>query len=43
VHRIPLGRGVRTDDMAFGMANPHGGYLELDKVTPEYVIIPRNL
>src|SRR5580765_5673827 len=43
VHRIPLGRGVRTDNMAFGMANPQGGYLELDKVTPEYVIIPRNL
>jgi len=43
VHRIPLGRGIRSDSLAFGMANPKGGYLELDKVTPEYKIIPRNL
>jgi hypothetical protein len=43
VHRVSLGRGVRTDSMAFGMYNPLGGYLELDKVTPEYRIIPRNL
>lgn len=42
-HRIPLGKGVRSLNLGFGMANPKGGYLELDRLTPEYVIIPRNL
>jgi hypothetical protein len=43
MHRITTGRGVRTHNIALGMANPKGGYLELDRITPEYVIIPRNL
>jgi hypothetical protein len=43
MHRISTGRGVRTHNIALGMANLKGGYLELDRITPEYVIIPRNL
>jgi hypothetical protein len=42
-HRVPFGRGVRSRNFALGMYNPDGGYLELDKITPEYHIIPRNL
>lgn len=43
VHRVLMGKGVRTDSMAMGMRNIDGGYLELTKMTPEYRIIPRNL
>ena len=42
-HRVSFGMGVRSRNFAFGMYNPDGGYLELDKITPEYHIIPRNL
>lgn len=42
-HRILTGKGVRSLNLGFGMANAKGGYLELDRITPEYVIIPRNL
>jgi hypothetical protein len=42
-HRVPLGRGVRTRNFAIGMADEAGGYLELDKITPEYVITSMNL
>jgi hypothetical protein len=42
-HRVPLGKGVRTRNVGIGMADESGGYLELDKITPEYVVTPRNL
>ena len=43
MHRVPLGKGVRTHSIGIGMADVDGGYLELDKITPEYVITQRNL
>jgi hypothetical protein len=42
-HRIPLGKGVRTRNIAIGMADEDGGYLELDKITPEYIVTTRNV
>jgi hypothetical protein len=42
-HRIPLGRGVRTHGIGIGMADESGGYLELDRITPEYTITSRNI
>jgi hypothetical protein len=42
-HRVPLGKAVRTRNIGLGMADEEGGYLELDKITPEYVITSRNI
>lgn len=41
--RVSLGRGIRTRNIGVGMASTLGAYLELDSVTPEYIVTKRNL
>lgn len=40
--RVSTGRGLRTANVGLGMASATGAYIEIDSLTPEYVVTERN-
>jgi hypothetical protein len=41
--RVSTGRGLRSVNLGLGMASTVGAYVEIDSLTPDYVITSRNL
>jgi hypothetical protein len=42
-YRVITGKGIRTRNIGIGMANPNGGYMEVNLVSPKLVVSKRNV